>query len=197
MRLHSYVVARDFGFAPNPFDGCCTLATCKPDIRLGAQVGDWVLGTGSARRHRTGYVVFAMRVTETLGFDDYWNDARFRGKRPMFSGSISRAYGDNIYHHVGENWAQEDSHHSLTNGIANIANVTHDTRVDRVLISDDFYYWGAAGPQLPEKFRSGPGNICALRGRRNNFPPGVSDELVAWLRSHPEGGYLGAPGDWR
>src|SRR5712671_5339411 len=35
MRLYSYVVARDFGFAPNPFFGVCTLATCKPDIRKG------------------------------------------------------------------------------------------------------------------------------------------------------------------
>lgn len=33
MTLYSYVVAHDFGFAPNPFDGLCTLATCKPDIR--------------------------------------------------------------------------------------------------------------------------------------------------------------------
>jgi len=39
--LHSYVVARDYGFAPNPFFGFCTLATCKPRLRSVAQVGDW------------------------------------------------------------------------------------------------------------------------------------------------------------
>ena len=33
MRLFSYVVARDYGFAPNPFYEMCTLATCKPRIR--------------------------------------------------------------------------------------------------------------------------------------------------------------------
>ena len=47
MTIYSYVVARDYGFAPNPFYGCCTLATCKPIIRRMAQVGDWVIGTGS------------------------------------------------------------------------------------------------------------------------------------------------------
>ena len=47
MRLHSYVVARDYGFAPNPFFGVCTLATCKPKIRSAAKLGDWVMGTGS------------------------------------------------------------------------------------------------------------------------------------------------------
>lgn len=39
-----YVVDRDFGFAPNPFHGYCTLATCKPGIRKSAAMGDWVVG---------------------------------------------------------------------------------------------------------------------------------------------------------
>lgn len=28
MRCFSYIVARDYGFAPNPFHGFCTLANC-------------------------------------------------------------------------------------------------------------------------------------------------------------------------
>lgn len=47
MKLYSYIVARDYGFAPNPFFGICTLATCKQKIRSAANVGDWVIGTGS------------------------------------------------------------------------------------------------------------------------------------------------------
>ena len=34
---YSYIVARDFGFAPNPFNGVLTLATCKPIVRKGAE----------------------------------------------------------------------------------------------------------------------------------------------------------------
>ena len=41
-RIHSYVVRYDSGFAPNPFYGYCTLATCKPNIRRSADIGDWV-----------------------------------------------------------------------------------------------------------------------------------------------------------
>ena len=40
-RIYSYVVRYDSGFAPNPFYGYCTLATCKPDIR---GRGGWRLG---------------------------------------------------------------------------------------------------------------------------------------------------------
>ena len=53
MKLYSYIVARDFGFAPNPFYGFCTLATCKPKIREHASVGDWVVGTGARSSGRT------------------------------------------------------------------------------------------------------------------------------------------------
>ena len=44
MNFYVYVVAKDGGFAPNPFHGVCTLACCKPRIRSRARIGDWVLG---------------------------------------------------------------------------------------------------------------------------------------------------------
>lgn len=43
-KSYSYVVARDYGFAPNPFNGILTLAACKPVIRKGADVGSFVIG---------------------------------------------------------------------------------------------------------------------------------------------------------
>ena len=75
-RLYSYIVANDTGFAPNPFHGYCTLATCKPRIRKTARVGDWIVGTGSKRNGKAGYAVYAMRVTEIMTFDEYWSDPR-------------------------------------------------------------------------------------------------------------------------
>jgi hypothetical protein len=80
MRLFSYVVARDFGFAPNPFFGVCTLATCKPDIREHATVGDWVAGLASVADRRDPSLVYVMRVDEILSYDAYWNDPRFQPK---------------------------------------------------------------------------------------------------------------------
>src|SRR3954447_1814943 len=116
-KAYIYVVARDFGFAPNPFHGFCTLATCKPNIRKTAQVGDWIVGTGSKAHELQGQLVYAMRVTETLSFDEFWCDERFREKRPNLHGSLMQAYGDNIYHRDGrEHWLQENSHHSLKDG---------------------------------------------------------------------------------
>src|SRR5690349_13718477 len=114
MRLHSYVVARDFGFAPNPFFGVCTLATCKPRIRSTAEIGDWVVGTGSKTQNRHKKLVYAMLVTEAMTFDSYWRDPRFQLKKPNLRASKKFAFGDNIYHRVPSTcrWRQENSHHS-------------------------------------------------------------------------------------
>ena len=199
MRLYSYVVARDFAFAPNPFYGYCTLATCKPDIRKTAQVGDWIIGTASKRRGRGGSLVYAMQVTETMSFEEYWVDPRFELKRPNLRGSVKQAFGDNIYHRTAEGgWAQENSHHSLRDGSSNPENVDHDTRVDRVLISDRFTYWGGDGPEVPAAFRDFDGvDVCLGRqGYMCNFPEELMSEVVAWLEELGVRGYAGRPEDW-
>ena len=82
--LYTYVITRDFGFAPNPFHGLCTLATCKPDIRKTANVGDWIMGVGG---RSLGIVkrkcIFLMKVSEKISFQDYWDDVRFSLKKPL------------------------------------------------------------------------------------------------------------------
>lgn len=193
--LFSYVVARDFGFAPNPFYGYCTLATCKPLIRAHANIGDWILGTGSKTKSRQGRAVFAMRVTEILTYNQYWNDPRFIDKRPRLRASIKQAFGDNIYHRGPQSgdWNQCDSHHSWTDGTANRNNVARDTRADRVLISDDFVYWGGEGPVIPLFDNV---NVCFRRGHKKRFNESTVAEFVNWISDVDERGFVGAPLDW-
>lgn len=73
--MFSYIVARDFGFAPNPFHGVCTLATCKPKIRKLAALDEWIVGIGPAERDHP--LVYFMQVDERLTFNEYWADPRF------------------------------------------------------------------------------------------------------------------------
>ena len=98
-KLYSYVLREDTGFAPNPYHGFCTLACCKPLIRRRAEIGDWIIATGSNAKgkRRGGFLSFAMRITEILTFQEYWNDVRFRAKRPDLDGSLEEACGDNLY----------------------------------------------------------------------------------------------------
>ena len=194
-RLHSYVVNHDIGFAPNPFFGFCTLATCKQQIRRVAELDDWIVGTGAAKNRRTGYLVYAMRVTEVLSFDEYWNDERFIWKRPNLSGSRKHRFGDNVYHRdTSGDWIQEDSRHSRADGSPELVHLKRDTSLtERVLISNDFVYFGATGPRLPET--DWGFSVLSGRGHRNRFQTDQVDTVVAWLNGL-ERGIKGMPFDW-
>lgn len=148
--LFIYVVDRDFGFAPNPFHGYCTLATCKPPVRAKAQVGDWIMGVGGRRLKATGKCIYLMKVTEVLTFNHYWTDPRFQRKKPLMNGSKVMMVGDNIYHQQpdSETWIQEDSHHSNPDGSVSRTNLITDTSSSNVLISNHFYYFGKAAPEV-------------------------------------------------
>lgn len=200
MRLFSYVVARDYGFAPNPFFGYCTLATCKPKIRKQAQVGDWVVGTGSKRFNLQGRLVFAMKVAEALSYEQYWEDPRFRRKRPNLQGSVKQAFGDNIYHRDSKTkkWVQENSHHSFSDGRPNPANVRHDTQEPRVLIASKFAYWGRNGPKISPHFRRANGtDVCCVRGHKCNFSAAFTLKFVTWLQSLGAMGYVNPPREFQ
>lgn len=150
-RLYIYAITRDYGFAPNPFFGLCTLATCKPRIRKQARVGDWILGVGGAglRKHAKK-AIFLMRVSEKITFQNYWEDSRFANKKPLRNGSRVRMVGDNIYHKDKDgNWLQEDSHHSNEDGTTNQYNLTRDTgKTSFVLVSDCFIYFGSESKEV-------------------------------------------------
>lgn len=200
MKLYSYVVARDYGFAPNPFVGTCTLATCKPLIRKNAGIGDWIVGTGGSKYKLMGHVVFVMRVTEALTYDQYWSDARFALKKPSLTGSFKQAFGDNIYHsntRTGK-WVQVNSHHSLETGAPNPKNIEHDTQTTRVLLSSEYIYWGATGPRIPTRYLTSKTlKICV--GRRGHTVCTSEKDIrsfTSWLKSFNVTGFAGAPAEF-
>ncbi len=164
-RFFSYVLTRDYGFAPNPFNGICTLATCKPNIRDAANVGDWVMGTSSIRHGKRSHLIYAMKVNDKISFNEYWHNPKYMTKKPVMNGSLKKMYGDNIYYNDGHKWIQADSHHSLEDGSPNQHNVKKDTSVNAVLISYEFYYFGQQFLFLSDKtilnvVKKGPGHRC-------------------------------------
>ena len=149
--LYTYAITRDFGFAPNPFNGICTLATCKPRVRKAANIGDWVMGIGGSDLNIVKRkCIFLMRVSEKLNFQEYWEDSRYLLKRPSRNGSRVQMLGDNIYHYnQNQELIQEDSHHSNPDGSPNVENLRRDTNgCDQVLISNYFFYFGSAAIEV-------------------------------------------------
>lgn len=189
-RTFSYIVKRDYGFAPNPFYEALTLATCKPIIRKGANIGDLIIGNADSAHGNQ--LIYMAKVSKVMTFDQYWNDPRFRCKKPIMNGSKKKLYGDNVYHH-GEDgeWIQEDSHHANNDGTVNMSNLKHDTRTtDRVLVCSEFVYLGRSMISLPIEYES-----CICRNRGHHCPDhGTAQKLWDWLLAkYPGGGKIDQP----
>ena len=193
-RLYSYVVYHDTGFAPNPYHGYCTLACCKPHIRRTAQVGDWIVGIGSSTRGSRGQVVYAMQVIETLNFEDYWDDPRFKAKRPRMDLGHIESVGDNIYHRneLNGEWIQEPSQHPHSDRGACEQDMDVDLSVDRMLIGETFVYWGGDGPRLPAFAGE---DLFAGRGHKFKYRPEVVREFLEWYGELGLQGVVGEPAD--
>jgi hypothetical protein len=95
MRVWTYVITYDEGGAPNFEAPATTLTLCKPRIRQAARAGDLVLAFKGARLKppEPHCVCWAGVVSEVIPMKDYWNDARFQGKKP----GRARSKPDNIY----------------------------------------------------------------------------------------------------
>lgn len=205
--IRAYIVEHDIGFAPNPFHGVCTLATCKPEIRWHTAVGDWVVGVGSVADGIRGRMVFAMQVEETLSFDQYWNDKRFQMKKPNFSGSLKQAQGDNVYHQENGVWVQERSRHTHTDPEMTAKHKQRDTKRNRVLISKRFVYYGADAIELPQYLEDSNGcRVCLdgsgtphgqLQRSRNFIDSELTERFVNWLESVDQWDCIGEPCEWR
>lgn len=203
LKIHSYVLDHDLGLAPNPFWGYCTLAVCKPIIRKTKelQIGDWVIGTGSKKlfnffgKECLSKLVFAMELNEKLSFQEYWEDQRFKDKKPMMKGSLIKAFGDNIYYKINnENWHQLDSAHSNIDGSSNLIHLKNDLSGNNVLISSNFFYFGENAPNLPLEFqhfsKKGPGHKKIIN--ENEI-----QSFLKWLNLYFQKGINGNPTNWK
>lgn len=202
MKYYSYIVDHDFGLAPNPFGGYCTLSVCKPAIRKSSKlnIGDWIFGSGSINLSRTfgrdlkNHLIFGMEVSEIIPLDDYWKDPRFQCKKPILNGSLQLMYGDNFYYKDSDgNWIQGNSAHSNADGTTNIIHLNKDTGGRNALVSKNYYYFGQLAPMLPAIFHE---NWCKTRGQKL-LPENLGGELLDWLRQHFQYKIYSKPINWK
>lgn len=200
MNCFRYKMDHDYGFAPNPFHGVLSLATCKgAQLRNNGnlEIGDWVIGLGSVAMGNLGRIIYAMQVEEKITFDQYWEDPRFQNKKPVINGTLVQMYGDNAYHTVDGKVVQEHCAHSLKGGGVNNDHLQRDSDGKYVLLSQRFYYFGDHCPEVPEDF------IYILNDSRSTKFWDLHDEddkinaFVSWLEENYTIGIHGDPCNWK
>ena len=190
MKLYSYIVAHDGGFAPNPFWGYCTLANCKPKIRRTAKVGDWVVGLSpKAKGNR---VIYAMQVEEILTYAQYYRDERFSEKIPNYSKrKVICKRGDNIYKPLpnGKFWQLRSAHSKECQEDLKAKAV--DLGGVNILIARTFHYFGGSGPDLPKHLHE----LKVRRGHKCRFPSDMISDFSKFIEEYPLG-VNAPPSDW-
>ena len=178
VKLYSYVVEHDTGYAPNPYFGFCTLCRCKfrkPGSRKNnivelAKEGDWIIGTGGASKRSAGHgkLVYAMRLDEKPTREEYFSNSRFEDKKPVKTGTHEQTRGDNELP------------------------VSDFEKCEQfALVSRHFYYFGAKAIVIPKRFdleKKGPGFRC-------NFDSADIRRFLEWLTKHAKPGGHGEPCD--
>jgi len=190
VKLFSYIVKHDTGFAPNPFWGYCTLANCKPAIRRTAEPGDWIVGLNP--KSHGNRIVFAMQVEETLPYSRYFLDKRFAEKVPDYSkNQCIFKCGDNIYNPLTDGgFRQLQSMHS-DGERENQKNKAHDLGGTNVLVARHFHYFGRSGPKLPRHLKA----LKVGRGHRNRFSDKIIADFLEFIAGHPAG-VTASPSVW-
>jgi hypothetical protein len=160
MSLYSYILAKDYGLAPNPFWGKMTLSVCKPGIRKHAHINDWVIGTGVKNLNRanksyidfSGKLVFAMKVTQIVTMKEYdtictTSKTDFINKIPKMDKDWRRMVGDCIY-----KYPIHGSNPIMRPGLHCSDDLKKDLSGENVLLSDHFYYFGEKAIMMPKEF---------------------------------------------
>jgi len=188
MKMYSYVVCKDTGFAPNPFWGYCTLAACTPNhMGIRPQIGDWLIGTESIDKGNK--LIYAMQISLIMPFDKYYTDKRFKMKIPVVKSENWRQHcGDNIYYKdKSDKWQQ---HPSLFHN--NPENKRQDIKHPSVFISKCFYYFGCKAMKIPSKYDS---LVWKRQGVKCNHIPNVCEDFLTWLQTNFKKGIHGKPRD--
>lgn len=199
MRLRSYKMTGDTGFAPNPFGCTLTLATCKPGIRNKARVGDWVAGftSGSLAGHGVGSerLVYLMRVAEKLPLRDYFRDTRFQDKVPdMGADGPEAKAGDNIYRPLRPGAASTADFEQLANANHVPTHCRKDLGGNFVLVSDEFYYFGGSAPTVPRDVRP---DVPRGQSRYGQWScPAQAERFLHYIRANYRVGRHGEPHNW-
>ena len=140
LKMWSYRIVHDKQFAPNPFKGVLTLATCKPLIRRSkeSESGVWLAGFAAysvkdGLRPKKGreLLIYLAKISEVMTMQDYWKE--YPQKRAQKCGEeFEEHYGDNIY---DENLRLvNDNNHGEWD-------FKRDISGKNVLICKEFYYF--------------------------------------------------------
>lgn len=177
--LYSYVVDHDYGDAPNPYFGMCTLVKCKyskdgkrnnliesvyqncHEITGKKRKYDeiWVVGTGGVdltKSSGNGTILYLMKVDEAIKIEDYKKLPNYQCKKPDFRSEGIKRFGDNDSGKYGK----------------------------YALISHKYYYFGNNAIPIPQILKESFPHISLEKNNQGFKFKMFNDEYIECLIDH-------------
>ncbi len=209
MKIISYRLTTDSGFAPNPFHKVLTLATCKPAIRRSSEtrIGDWLFGFSSKELHdkaKNNYglnidrnaLLYIAKISKILPHDKYFLE--YPKKQVKFDGTMIEQAGDNIYYKDSND--SSNSYKQLKNGNhdGSQGTITYDTNGINALICEEFYYFGREGILLNDEIMDKIRVIDRGHCKTEENVEEIIEELLKWIELNygNKKGQIGLPCLW-
>ncbi|WP_417831149.1 hypothetical protein [Terasakiella sp.] len=207
IRLFSYKLTHDSGFAPNPFFGVLTLATCKPGIRQTKKVGDWIAGFSSVALSNSAKqcgiaihpkaLIYLAQVSEVMPLDEYYCDQRFKEKIPpkQYNENQIQCAGDNIYKLTAVDSDGQRIYEQVSQLHHDQGHYKDDIGGRNVLIFSEYYYLGRSGMEVPDSIElSRPIGPTQFGYKSTNF--NQVTEFIAWVKTNFKQGLNDYPCLW-
>lgn len=200
IRLFSYKLRNDSGFAPNPFGGVMTLATCKPKIRESKKPGDWIAGFTSVRFNGDAVgserLIYLMQVTDKMLISEYWNNSEYEMKKPVSDSTRKNSVGDNIYKPTIENPTSYLDFEQIENRSHKPKDAEKDLNGKYVLISKKFWYFGCEPLIIPVDIRPEiPAGQSSQGSLTHDFIK--AEKFISYIQSNFKKGINNYPGGWK
>jgi hypothetical protein len=163
-------------------------------VRLKANVGDWIIGSGAKSTNLEGRIIYAMLISEKVSFEEYWQNPKFSRKKPIMPGGLKRIHGDNIYFKESDGkWGQLSSQHSNPDFTENLKHMKNDLSGKFVLISDFFYYFGNKHFLIPSQYKQ----VCSTIRDYHTIKDIITAQgFIDYLKANFQPGVIGEPINW-
>ena len=202
--LYCYKMTHDTGFAPNPYHGVLTLATCKPTIRRCAEVNYWISGWTSNKvqgksdeshfTDDTQELIYLAKVSKKIPIEDYWENYPKKqqptksieggkkcfkscGKSIVVKNDDISFCGDNIYEPDANDPSGFKQH---KNAHHNEQNKAHDLSGKNVLVCEEFYYFGVENA-IPKSDIINDKNFVVPRCKKNQLDDPIAKQIIDFV----------------
>jgi putative DNA base modification enzyme with NMAD domain len=154
-QLYVYKLTADNGCAPCPDGHLLTLAICKPGIRAGAQVGDLLFGFAANSLNPDNRLIYIARVTAVEEDGDYYQKTTYKQRADWIY-----VRGDDRKFRVRPGVRCHGSERELAHDLGTFPEYERA----RVLVSNDFRYFGSSGESAAVELGPYPRVSAMLRG---------------------------------